>query len=283
MKVLVTGSSGYIGYNFIQSYQQRYQFETFSLLNNKLKEINFSSVDTVLHAAALVHQKGSPPYGRYYKINVDYPVNLAKLAKKNGVKQFVFLSTVAVYGEEHEFITETTQCNPVTPYGKSKLMAEKQLLSLADDDFMVSIVRLPMVYGKRAPGNIGTLVNLVKILPVLPFARVHNKRSFIFIGNLCNILNNIIQKKVSGLFLVSDDRAVTTTELISLIANALDKKIFLIQVPFFKSLLKLLKPSIYKKLYGNLEIDNCLTRETLKFINPYNVEEGIALMIKDRR
>ena len=278
-KLLITGSNGYLASNFLNQYKKVYDFEKFSLLNQKIEDINFDNIDIILHCAALVHQKVEQPYEKYHEINVEYPVKLAKLAKQNSVKQFVFISTIAVYGEEKEKLDENTICNPITPYGKSKLEAEKGLLKLNDDSFIVSIIRAPMIYGKNAPGNIDSLIKLVKKLPIIPLGKIDNKRSFISIQNLCFIINKIITHQKAGIFLASDDEAISTSRLIELIAKNLDKKIYLVKIPFFESLLKLVKPSFYKRLYGSLEVDNSITKEKLNLKNLYSVEDGIKLMI----
>ena len=278
-KILVTGSNGYLGSSFIESYSDKYEFEKFSLLTQKLEDIKFDNINIVLHCDALVHQKVEHPYEKYYEVNVEYPLKLAKLAKQNGVKQFIFISTIAVYGEEKEKLDENTICNPITPYGKSKLEAEKELLKLNDDSFIVSIIRAPMIYGKNAPGNIDSLIKLVKKLPILPLGKIENKRSFISIQNLCYIIDEIITQQQNGVFLASDDEPLSTSRLIELIAKNLDKKVYLVKIPFFESLLKILKPSFHKRLYGSLEIDNSITKEKLNLKNPYSVEDGIKLMI----
>ncbi|MFW3326876.1 NAD-dependent epimerase/dehydratase family protein [Aliarcobacter butzleri] len=279
-KLLITGSTGYLGNSFINQFGNKYTFEKFSLLNQKIEDIKLDNIDAILHCAALVHQKVELSYEKYHEINVEYPVKLAKIAKQNGVKQFVFISTVAVYGEEKEKLDENTVCNPITPYGKSKLEAEKELLKLNDDNFTVSIVRPPMIYGKNAPGNIDNLVKLVKKLPIIPLANIKNKRSFIFIQNLLHIIDEVILQKKSGIFLACDDEPLSTSKLIDLIAKNLAKKTYLIKIPFFESLLKILKPSFQKRLYGSLEIDNTITKERLNLKNPYSVEDGVRLMIK---
>ena len=224
-----------------------------------------------------MHQKVEHSYEKYHEINVDYPI---KLAKQNGVKQFVFISTIAIYGEDKEKIDENTTYEPITPYGKSKLEAEKELLKLNDDSFIVSIIRPPMIYGRNAPGNIDSLIKLVKKLPILPLGKIQNKRTFIFIQNLCYAIDEIITQKQNGTFLVSDDEPLSTSKLIKLIAKNLDKKIYLIKIPFFQSLLKLVKPSFHKRLYGSLEVDNTITKKKLNLKNPYSVEDGLRLMIK---
>lgn len=281
--LLITGSNGYLGSSFIKEYKDKHNFEKFSLLNQKLKNINFDSIDVILHCAALVHQKVENPYERYYEVNIEYPIKLAKLAKNHGVTQFVFISTIAVYGDEKEKLDENTICKPITLYGKSKLEAEKELLNLNDDSFVVSIIRPPMIYGKDAPGNIDSLIKLIKKLPLLPLGRIENKRNFIYIQNLCNMIDEIITQKQNGIFLASDDEPLSTTRLIELIAKNLNKKIYLIKIPFFETFLKMVKPSFHKRLYGNLEVDNTLTKEKLNLKNPYSVENGIRAMIKGEK
>ncbi len=283
MHILVTGASGYIGGSFIEAFKRKYDFSIFSLQENTIDTLNLENIDTILHCAALVHQKTVDDYEKYDAINVKYPIDLAKKAKKSSVKQFVFISTIAVYGDDKKFIDENSTFKPVTPYGESKLEAEKQLLALHDENFTVSIIRPPMVYGKDAPGNINSLINLIKKVPILPFANIDNRRSFIYIGNLIHFIDNIIEKRGAGIFLVSDDRAVSTTELIKHISKELDKKIYLVNIPFFERLLRVLNPSLHKKLYDSLEVNNSSTKETLKYENTYSIEDGIKAMIDGKR
>ncbi len=282
-KILVTGATGYLGSHFIDMLYDKYEFLQFSSQKENIENIDFHNVDVVLHCAALVHKKVALPYEKYYAVNVEYPVKLAKKAKAFGVKQFVLISTIAVYGEEEVLLQENTQCTPVSYYGKSKLEAEKQLQALEDENFIVSIIRPPMVYGKNAPGNIDSLVRLVKKVPILPLGGIDNKRSFVYIGNLCHLIDVLIEKKINGIFLVSDDKAISTTRLIELIAKELDRKVYLVKIPFFESLLKVFKPSFHKRLYGSLEVDNTLTMKRLfgegKPSLPFSVEDGIRFMI----
>ncbi len=284
MNILVTGSTGYIGSNFINQDNNRYHFEKFSLLTQEIEDVNFDDIDVVLHCAALVHQKIEYSYEKYYEINVEYPINLAKKVKASGTKQFVFISTIAVYGEDEQLVRENTECNPVASYGRSKLEAETQLLALEDENFIVSIIRPPMVYGNNAPGNIDSLVRLVKTVPILPLGKISNKRSFVYIGNLCHLIDVVIDEKRGGVFLASDDEPISTTRLIELISKELDKKVYLMKIPFFETLLKVIKPDFHKRLYVSFEVDNRFTMKTLfgeaEAILPYSVEDGLRFMIK---
>jgi nucleoside-diphosphate-sugar epimerase len=281
MNLLITGSSGFVGNYFITKYKNKYNIKTFSFLKDDINSLDCNGVDIVFHLSALVHQMGGASAIEYERVNVTQTLNLAQKAKESGVKQFVFMSTVKVYGEEtNNKYTENSVCNPEDEYGKSKLKAEIELKNLETNSFRVTIIRTPIVYGYGVKANIKSLVNLVNRISILPFGKIKNKRSMIYIGNLCHIVDEVITQQESGIFLASDDEPLSTSKLIELVSKNLDKKTYLLKIPFFESLLKLLKPSFHKRLYGSLEIDNSLTKEKLNLKNPYSVEKGIRLMIK---
>ena len=280
-RLLITGSNGFVGNYFINKYKDKYEIKTFSFLKDDISTLDCSACKIVFHLSALVHQMGGASKEEYERVNVTQTLQLAKKAKESGVKHFVFMSTVKVYGEETDSVyTEKSICNPEDEYGKSKLKAELELQRLEDESFKVSIIRTPIVYGYGVKANIKSLVNLVNKVSVLPFRKIENKRSMVYIGNLCFIVDEVISQQKSGIFLASDDEPLSTSRLIELIAKSLDKKIYLIKIPFFESLLKILKPSFHKRLYGSLEVDNSITKEKLNLKNPYSLEDGIILMIK---
>ncbi len=281
--ILITGANGFVGSYFRDNYKNKYNINTFSFLNDDFKSLHTEGVEVIIHLSALVHQMGGASKEEYERINVIQTLALAKKAKASGVKQFVFMSTVKVYGEESDVAySETTICKPQDEYGKSKLKAENELLKLENDAFKVSIIRTPIVYGYGVKANIKNLITLVQKVPVLPFGGIQNRRSMIYVENLCFFMDAIIEKQMSGIFLVADERAISTTELIELIAKALGKKIYLVRVPFFESFLKLVKPSFHKRLFESLEVDNSHTKEILNLKNPYSVEDGILYMIQGK-
>lgn len=279
-KLLITGSNGFVGSYFVENYNDKYEIKTFSFRSDDLATLNCSDIDVVFHLSALVHQMGGASAEEYQRVNVTQTLQLAKKAKENGVRNFVFMSTVKVYGEETDSVyTESTLCHPEDEYGKSKLKAELELQKLEDENFKVSIVRTPIVYGYGVKANIKSLVNLVNKIPVLPFGSITNKRSMVYIGNLCHLVDVLIEKQKSGIFLASDDEPLSTSKLIKLIAKNLNKKVYLVKIPLFETILKVAKPSFHKRLYGSLEVDNSITKEKLSLKNPYSVEDGIRLMI----
>ena len=280
MKLLLTGGTGFIGNYFQNNYGDLYKISTFSFQNDDIHKLVLKDIDTIVHLSALVHQMGGASKEEYFNINVDNTLELAKKAKENNVKQFIFMSSVKVYGEESNTpYTETTKCEPQDDYGLSKLEAENALKDMEDENFTITILRTPIVYGYGVKANIENLINLVNKVPILPFANIQNRRSMVYIGNLCHLLDTIIRKQSSGIFLAADDQALSTSKFISMISEASHKNNYLIKIPFFESLLKLAKPSFHKRLYESLEINNQASKTKLNFKNMYTTKEGIHHMI----
>lgn len=172
----------------------------------------------------------------YFRVNRDLAYEVAKKAKKEGVSQFIFLSSMSVYGMETGVITRDTVPQPKSLYGKSKLEAEKLIEHLNDQTYKVAILRPPMVYGKGCKGNYPKLATLAKITPLFP--DIDNKRSMIYVDNLSKFLKVIIDDNQSGLFFPQNNEYVKTSELVKLIAKYNNKKIRLTKLfnPIINSL-----------------------------------------------
>lgn len=283
MTILLTGASGFIGSHFAQS-AISYKIIPFSFHNDNINTLDLSSCDAVVHLAALVHQMNGADSKEYERINVIQTLELAQKAKRDGIKQFIFMSTVKVYGEERDTAyTEATPCHPQDDYGKSKLRAEQELQKLSDRHFKVSIIRTPIVYGAGVKGNIKNLINLIQKMPILPFGNTRNQRSMVYVGNLCALIVSVLEQRASGIFLACDDTSLSTSEFIHKIAVSLGKKLYLIQIPLFETAFQYLKPSFQQRFFGNLIVDNTLTKERLKFHNPYTIDEGINNMIQGKQ
>lgn len=287
--LMITGASGFIGTNFIERYKDKYNIVLVDLLKIKPEEIEFKDVDTVLHLAALVHQMNGAPREKYFEVNTELTKKIAEAAKKNKVKHFVFYSTVKVYGYDgdlynHNFIlNEYSPCNPTNdPYGESKWEAEKILREMESDDFIVSVIRPPMVYGKGVKGNMESLIKLVKKLPILPFNYTKNRRSFVNIDSLLHLTSLVIDKEKEGIFLPLDEKPLSLKEMIEGIEEGLKIKRIKIPMiePFFWILTKI-KPNIMVRLYGSLQFDNSETREKLEYIPLVSYEKGIKNMLGD--
>jgi len=224
-RILITGAGSYIGTSFenwVSQWSEKYQVDTIDMRGNEWKDKPFSSYDVIYHIAAIVHVKENDTE-KYFTVNRDLAVEVAKKAKAEGVKQFIFLSTMGVYGKETGFIDENTKPNPKTPYAQSKLEAEGLLNELADDSYRVATLRPPIVYGKDCRGNYPRLAGMALKAPIFP--KVKNERSMIFIDNLSEFVRLVIDKELSGLFFPQNRDYVNTTELVKMIAKTHGKEL----------------------------------------------------------
>lgn len=227
-KILITGANSYIGSSFEnylnKNYNSCYQIDTLDMINESWKNFDFSSYDVIYHVAGIAHIKETKDNkDLYYKVNKDLAIEVAKKAKQENVKQFIFLSSMSVYGIEKGFITKDTTLNPKSNYAKSKLQAEEVLKSLQTKDFKICIIRPPMVYGKDCKGNFQSLIKFAKKLPIFP--KVKNKRSMIYIDNLSEFVKLLIDNSEEGLFFPQNNEYSNTSYLVKLIGQSMNKKV----------------------------------------------------------
>lgn len=223
-RILITGEYGYVGkmlQKTLQNSYDDYEVSVISVRNNEWKKNNFSKYDAIVHAAALVHSKKQASE-LYYKVNRDLTADIAKKAKNDGVGQFLFISSMAVYGLDEGVITDKTVPNPKTDYGISKLEAEKILERMRSSKFRVSIVRPPMIYGVGAKGNYKILRKIALALPIIP--KIENKRSILYINNFTMELENIIRLSLDGMFYPQNSEYMVTSDLMRVIRAAHFKK-----------------------------------------------------------
>lgn len=280
-RILITGANSFIGNNY-RKHSKISQISEISLIDKKPEEIDFNGIDVVLHLAAIVHQTKRTREEEYLRVNRDLCIRVAEEAKKAGVGQFVFLSTLKVYGKStNEIRNESSECQPVDGYGRSKFAAEVGLRKLDDSDFTVSVIRTPIVYGEGVKTNMIKMIKIIDKFPILPFANVQNKRNFTYTQNLAEFIDKIIEKKVSGIFIAMDEKPLSTTELVETISHYLRKKIYLFKLPrFLVKISRLYFPDYLDKLYGSMEFDNSKSRSILDFIPPFKTDEAIKRTVE---
>lgn len=228
-RLLIVGSNSYIGNSLashIQNNSLPIDVSVLDVLNGVPEDFGFSSFDSVIFVAGIVHQKESKKLiPLYYKVNCDLAYEVAYRAKSSGSKHFVYLSSMSVYGVNQGQINESTTPRPKTHYGKSKLNAEIKLRSLSDSDFVLSIVRPPMVYGPSCKGNYFSLTKIASKAFVFP--RIKNKRSVLNINHLSSFLSDLILEEKGGLFFPLDDLPMCTANEIVSIRKANRQNTFL--------------------------------------------------------
>lgn len=268
MRFIVTGKTSYIAVNLKSFLEKRGHICKTVSLREGIKDADFSESDAVIHCAGIVHKRGGVSAEEFKRVNVSLTAEAAAAAKRRGVKQFIFLSSMSVYGNDISAISESTPKRPSSLYGESKLSAEKEIFKLADDKFIVAALRPPMVYGKGCPGNYASLRKIALKAPIFP--KASNKRSFIYIENLCFFISELAEKKKGGVFLPMDGEYISTEFLAENIAKAHGKKIRLSAAAgtlthVFKNL------GIIKKAFGSLYYDeSCADR-----VNFISVKDAI--------
>lgn len=256
MKVLIIGKNSYIG-EHISKYLTSFEHEVFEfdIEHEELKDEIFKDVDSVIHVAAIVHRKDITDYSIYQRINVDLPYKVGQLAKRNGVKQFVFLSSMAVYEQgkslRGNWLDEDSKCEPQSLYGKSKYEAELLLNTLADEAFKICHMRPANVYGKDCRGSyMNSFKKIVQKLPCIPVAYEQVKQGMLYIENLTELVRLIIENQAEGIFPAQDKMAVSSVELMTEIANAI--KIKKRKSKFFGFPFRIFRIALVKKLYGGV-------------------------------
>ncbi|GHU58010.1 UDP-glucose 4-epimerase [Clostridia bacterium] len=277
-KILITGSTSYIGTslkNYLDSKNRNeYVVRTISLRDEMWHKSDFSKYDVIVHAAAVVHTDEKSE-DIYYSINTDLALKVAQKAKAAGVGQFIFLSTIAVYGNvKGGIIGASTPKSPATFYGKSKLKAETAIAPLQDDKFKIAILRPPMIYGDGAKGNYPRLARFSRKIPIFP--NFDNHRSMLYIGNLCEFIRLLIDNEESGAFYPQNHEYVKTSEMVRMIANANGKKIAFTTIfnPFIKFLVG--RVAVFNKIFGTLVYEQNLSAYKEDY-NVYDFKTSIEL------
>ncbi|MBL1209502.1 NAD-dependent epimerase/dehydratase family protein [Geminocystis sp. GBBB08] len=305
--ILITGATGFIGSNLLPKLEQN----NFNISLTVRNATNFSSIysliplnsidgdtnwrqalkniDVVIHMAARAHilkESVTNPEAEFDQVNAEGTINLVKQSIEAGVKHFIFFSSIgAIATLSDTIINESSPCNPDTPYGKSKLKAEKAIKEICPNSTMTyTILRPTLVYGPNNPGNMERLLKLTaKNLP-LPLGGINNSRSLVYVGNLVDAIITCIEhpNAKNQIFIISDGEDLSTPELICRIGKAMGKSPLLL--PFPPSLLKLAtkiigKEDVGDRLLGSLQVDSSKIRQMLNWNPPYTVDEGLKITV----
>jgi nucleoside-diphosphate-sugar epimerase len=262
-KILITGANSYIGTSlekWLNQYPDLYSIDTIDMIDGSWKGKDFSAYDVVFHVAGIAHVSSNPKMKEiYYKVNRDLTIETAIKAKTEGIKQFIFMSSIIVYGDSSiskRVIDKNTIPAPSDFYGDSKLQAEQGIKKLESENFKIVILRPPMIYGKGSKGNYPRLSKLARITPIFP--DIDNERSMLHIDNLCEFIRIMIEQEESGLFCPQNAEYVKTSEMIKVIREIHGKKI--IMTKLFNPIIRLMFDiGAVRKVFGNLVYDQSMS------------------------
>ncbi|WP_462155369.1 NAD-dependent epimerase/dehydratase family protein [Pseudoalteromonas piscicida] len=301
MAVIVTGGTGFIGRELTKTLDDLQvevrapirvknltptKFITYYPFNELFgNSAIFDGVDTFIHTAGLAHGKCTDE-NEFERVNVDLSVRLARAAAQHGVKRFIYISSVAVYGSSGEQFNIEHRACPVDTQASSKLHAENALRKIANElGLEYVIIRPPLVYGKGAPGNMGSLQKIAKSCRVLPFGSVRNSRSFVSTFNLVDLIIKCMlhPNAANQTFLVSDGDDISSSDLLRKFITASGRKPILLPIPVV--LLEIVasclgKKAMIERFTSSFSVDIHHTRETLGWKPPMTLDEGIQRCFK---
>jgi nucleoside-diphosphate-sugar epimerase len=251
------------------------------------EELDLHGVDAIVHLAARVHvmrEAAADPLAEHRRLNTEATLRLARSAARQGVKRFVFMSTVKVNGERTvgaSAFSERDAPAPSDPYAVSKWEAEQGLAGLAAASALETVsLRPPLVYGPGVKGNFLRLLQLVNLRLPLPLASVANARSLIYVGNLAAAVERAASAPapVRGSYLVSDGVHLSTPQLVRMLGAALGKPARL--VPFPPALLRTLAAALGKsdevaRVIESLRVDSSGFTQKFQWVAPFTVEQGV--------
>ncbi|MFA0568295.1 NAD-dependent epimerase/dehydratase family protein [Vibrio gallaecicus] len=296
MSILVTGASGFIGSwlalehkNLVVSVSRNVQANSDFFIEDINRHTDWqtplSGIKSVIHLAGTAHNR-SGCHRKLLECDYEGTLKLMRDCGKYGVGRFVYISTVNVYSNfysRHPFGVKT-QLSPTTVKAEFCVSIENNLKEISNElGIELVIVRSPLVYGPNAPGNFSLLTKLVKKAPLLPFALVKNRRDFISVQNLVDLLIVCAshENAAGHVFLASDNETVSTREFIDAVAYGQGKKVLQVPIPiglmrFFGRLIG--KTRMIDQLFDDLEVDSSNISEILNWTPPYTMKEAMAML-----
>ena len=311
MKVLVTGGNGFIGKSLLKAFQsESYQLAASVRVSefNSLGKTKFYTVgnidgstdwsellescSVVVHTSGVSSDENIDKNDDYFiRTNVDASLNLLKQSIENGVKKFIFLSSIKVNGENTHGVQKFHELDKTKPkgiYAISKYMAEQGIMNLAhNSNIEIYILRLPIVYGAGADNNFMKLVESIRSSYIFPCFSKYNLRSYLGIDNLIDFIKICIERnpsegKLQEIFLLSDLKPLSTCEVIRTVKKVFDTKVYLLPIPdsLVNSMLKLLgKDNLSNKIYGNLIVDITKAKKILAWEPKKNMQQQLRKII----
>lgn len=290
-RILITGTQSYVGMsveNWLRKEPCKYEITTIDMKLDNWKNCDFSIYDVVFHVAGIAHvDVGNVTESNkqlYYKVNTKLAIEVAEKSKHDGVRQFIFMSSMIIYGESASIkkkkkITKDTKPSPANFYGDSKLQADLKIQNMQSESFKVVILRPPMIYGKNSKGNYLLLSNIAKYTYFFP--NIKNSRSMLYIGNLCEFIKLIIDNDDYGVFFPQNNVYTQTSNLVQMIRNINNKKVYLTKlfncIIYFFAHFPGRTSGLINKAFGNMTYDMEMSRYDKGNYQIYTLKESIEM------
>lgn len=296
MKITITGASGFVGQNLVPYLEDKnYSVKTLSVRDDSWKSQDAMDTAVFIHLAGKAHDTANTASAaEYFKVNRDLTIQLFDLFLTSNAKDFFYFSSVKAVADTVEgVLVEDVVPQPLTPYGQSKNEAEQYLLQAQlPEGKRVFIIRPCMIHGPGNKGNLNLLYKVVEKGIPWPLASFENHRSFLSIANLCYLVEEMMKQQTlaSGVYNFSDDKALSTNELVRLIAETASKKpkLWYISKGFMQGIASMgdkiklpLNSERLKKLTENYVVSNQKIKDALQIEQlPVSAEEGLRRTIQ---
>lgn len=268
-RILIIGKASYIGESlkmWLDQYPEKYKVDIVNPKNQEWKKADFSQYETVVNLAGIAHIKKITDGMRnlFYSVNRDLSIEIATWAKEHGVKHFIVFSSMNVYGDYCDRISNRNAEAPTSFYGDSKYQGDLGIRRLEDAHFLVAYMRPPFVYGRNCTGNYNSISRIAKKVPIFPTYK--NMKSMIYIDNLCEFVRLVIDEAIGGILTPQNKELVSTADLVRMIAKVNNHRIW------FTSLFNwAIKPACkFTKSFRRAFSDDCYDPElSVYFDNKY--------------
>ena len=304
-RILITGITGFVGATLVHYFRKKAEVTLYghgrdanqirsqygdavevvpSLTTSALDSL---SIDTIIHAAGIAHDLSNTYVeADYDKVNYRDTASLYDAFAASNARKFIYLSSIKAAVDHISMIAdETVQPRPVTPYGQSKLKAERYIESKALPAHQrFYLLRPCMIHGAGNKGNLNLLYRFVKTGIPYPLGAFENRRSFLHADNLAFIIDELVHQPIpSGIYHLADDDSLSTNEVVRLIGEGLNRKVRIwhipasvISIPF-----KLTgKSAMLGKLTENMEVSNLKIKQAMGKPLPVSSREGLLKTIR---
>lgn len=289
VRVLIAGAGSYIGESFEGYCKEHYpniEITTIDTIDGSWKGYDFTPFDTVFHVAGIAHADvGSvteEEKKRYYNVNTELAIEMARKSKESGIRQFIFMSSMIVYGDsapygKQKIIDENTIPSPSNFYGDSKWRGDVGVRGFASEYFNVAVLRPPMIYGKGSKGNYPVLSRMARKLPVFP--DIENSRSMLYIENLCEFVAQLVCSGEGGVYFPQNSTYTNTSALVREIGITVSKPTYTTKLlnffVFIASRIPGKVSGLVNKAFGNQIYDQRLSHYDGLDYQVYDLRESI--------